>query len=416
MKHITAFKHRISRPWHWFKKTSLVKKILTIVIVLVLLFIGTSPLRPAKPSFTVEKVVRGTVSDIVSESGNVAASSDVSVFSPSTGYISTIYVKNGDSVSLGQNLFEVTSTATPDEKAQAFAAFAQAKTAVDAANATAFTLRSTMYTNWKKFTDLATNSTYENGDQTPNIDHRTAAEFQEAQDNWFAAEANYKNQQNVVVQAQAALASASLTYQATQNRTVTAPLAGTIANFSAHVGDQVSAAAPGTAPVLLVGNFSSYVVKLPLNEVDVNKITVGETATLVFDAMRDQTFHGTLETIDTVGTNAAGVITYTAVVRITDADTHIRPNMTVTVAIETAKHENVLIVPNSAIKPYKGGKAVLVPGAGNGSAKNAQFHYVPVSVGLKGITDTEITNGVSEGMHVITAGITTAQLNATNGK
>jgi len=284
---------------------------------------------------------------------------------------------------------------------------------VDSANATAFTLRSTMYTNWKKFTDLATNGTYQNGDGSPNDQNRaSAAEYQESQDNWHAAEANYKNQQNVVAQAQAALTGASLAYQSTQDRTVTAPLSGTIANFAARVGDAVSSPTSISTPnpVLFIGNFSNTVVKIPLNEVDVNKIVVGEEATLIFDAMRDKEFTGKVETIDTVGTNTAGVITYNATISIDHDDNTIKPNMTVTAAIETAKRDNVLVVPNSAIKPYQKGKAVLVPGPGK-NTKSPLFHYVPVTVGLKGVSNTEITSGVTEGMDVITAGVTTAQLN-----
>jgi len=116
--------------------------------------------------------------------------------------------------------------------------------------------------------------------------------------------------------------------------------------------------------------------------------------------------------IDTVGTNTAGVITYNATIGISNGDTNIKPGMTVTATIETSKHAGVLTVPNSAIKPYKGGKAVLEPGPGKTGSKTAQFHYVPVTVGLKGITDTEITNGLTEGTPIITAGVTTAQLNS----
>jgi multidrug efflux pump subunit AcrA (membrane-fusion protein) len=85
--------------------------------------------------------------------------------------------------------------------------------------------------------------------------------------------------------------------------------------------------------------------------------------------------------------------------------------MTATVSIETAKHENVLTVPNSAVKPYKGGKAVVVVGVTkdsqvkNKAGKKLPFHYVPVKVGLKGITRTEIISGVSEKTEVVTSSI-----------
>ena len=415
---ITSILRSLGRPVRWFLRQSLVKKILIIIVIGIILLILMARSRPQSSKLTIEKVTRGSVEDVVSESGNVEAAAQFQVFSPATGYMAQLFVKNGDVVTVNQKLFEVKSTATPDQKAQAQANYLQAKSALNSAMATSYSLRSVMYSKWRRYLDLATNGTYQNADLTPNVANRhDAAEFQEAEADWNAAQANYNNQQVTVEGAQASLTAANLAYQATQDRVVNAPIAGTIANLSLGVGDQVSAntssstlAVASGVPVLFVGNFSRDIVRIPLNEVDVNKIQTGQNVSLVFDAMRDKKYTGMVETVDTVGTNTAGVITYNASIEITNADTNIKPNMTVTATIETSKHDNVLSVPNSAVKPYKGGKAVLAPGPGS-DKKNTLFHYVPVTVGLKGVSSTEITDGVTEGMDVITGGLTTAQLN-----
>lgn len=64
------------------------------------------------------------------------------------------------------------------------------------------------------------------------------------------------------------------------------------------------------------------------------------------------------------------------------------------VEIETQKQEDVLVVSNEAIKPYQGGKAVQVE-------KNNSVIYMPVEVGVVGITYSEIVSGLEEGQEII---------------
>jgi HlyD family secretion protein len=73
--------------------------------------------------------------------------------------------------------------------------------------------------------------------------------------------------------------------------------------------------------------------------------------------------------------------------------------MTVDTEIVTKELNDVISVPNSTIKPYKGGKAVRVP---DRKAKE-KFSYVPVVVGIRGNERTQIVEGLKEGQEVITA-------------
>ncbi|MFI5265262.1 MAG: efflux RND transporter periplasmic adaptor subunit, partial [Candidatus Levyibacteriota bacterium] len=290
----------------------------------------------------------------------------------------------------------------------------QAQGALGTAQATMYAMQSSMYTDWNTFYQLATNSTYQNSDGSPNTSSRVLPQFTTAQATWLSAQAAYTNQQTVVNQAQASLSSANLAYSATQNAVVKAPSTGTIANMTAVVGQKVTAqnaTAPGTSsslttniPELIVGDFSHNLVQISLNEVDVDAVKVGQKVDLVFDANRNKTYTGSVQRLDAVGNNNSGVITYNTYISIDNADSLVKPGMTVTASIETARHENVLIVPNNAVKPYQGAKAMLVPGAGKDkvNGKTLPFHYVPVTIGIKGITETEITSGVQNGETVVT--------------
>ena len=89
---------------------------------------------------------------------------------------------------------------------------------------------------------------------------------------------------------------------------------------------------------------------------------------------------------------------YNAYVTILNADAQIRSGMTADVTITTKKRRDVLTVPNSSVKPYKGGRAVRVL-----DEKTKEVTYIPVEIGIRGKDRTEIIKGISEGTGVITA-------------
>lgn len=359
-----------------------------ILVCLLLAFIFRPP--PKKNTYTVQK------EDIISTlliNGTYSTASQVEVHSPANGIIAKLYVSDGTTVKKGDPLFHIESTATEEEKASAYATFLQAKTAVDVANATAYTLRSTMYTNWKKFTDLATNGTYQHGDGSPDDTNRlNAAEFQEAEDNWHAAETSYKNQQTVVTQAQAALRSATFSYNATQSITVNAPAAGTVVNFQKKVGDQVKNTQ--SLPILIISDLRNPVVIASVDQVNMPRIKLGQKASIVFDALPDQTFSGSVDSLDTVGTKTQGTTSYNVGIVVHDVSEDAKPNMTTSITLETLRKEGVIAIPNTAIIEKNEHMYVQKNGQDIG-------HLTEIKVGVKGLTKTEILQGLSTGDTII---------------
>jgi len=391
--------NKLSGVIRWIKKLSWKKKLLLGVVVLVVLFIIVKIIRGNTTTYSFDTVTRGTITEVVTETGNVAVSGEYDIPSPATGFLSEIDVKNGDTVSIGQKLFTVTSTATPQQKESSWAAYAAAKSQLDAANAALFNLQSIMYSNWKTYTDIAENSTYQNSDTSPNTNNRVLTPFTTAQDNWLAAEANYKNQQSVIVSAQAASTNAWLAYQATQNAIVTSPVVGTVHNLGGVVGTMVSALpSPGSVvpiPVAIISTEQSLTVKASVNEVDINKINVDDMVTISFDAILDKTFTGKIIQADEYGTNVAGVINYNIFASVDDGTELIKPGMTANLSIDTNKHANVLTVLNAAIRPYQGVKAIQI------LDKNGKPKFIKVITGIKGADRTEIVSGATVGEKVI---------------
>ena len=371
---------------NWFRKTKLRNKIFVIVAILIVVFLVYRNIQSAnaKPQYLTQAVEKADVAQIVSETGNVDTTGRVDVYSSSTGVIEKVYVEDGASVKTNQNLLQVRSTATDQEKAAAYATYQSASSAY----------QETL--NNRRNTQANVDSVH---DQVK--DHSGDETFAEKATRTAAEVAN-DNAYDSLKTAEASLKSAEFTYRATQDVIIKAPSSGTVANFSYKIGDTVTAAnsavtAGSSTPILTIANFSNYTVSLALNEIDIPKVRNGQSASLTLDAYSGKTFNGKVVHVDSIGTNTAGVITYNIVIEITNPEDTIRPAMTANVDIQVDRADNVLTVPNTAIKPYEGKKAVQVIDPKTKTAK-----YIPVEVGIKSPERTEIKSGVSEGAQVIT--------------
>ncbi len=397
---------RIFQPvhsfFHWFLSLRWRNKIIlcSTAIAVVAVVIWRYRISTAAPPYILEKVTRGSVIQRVSETGHIRSTAKTDIYSPATGIVETVSIHNADTVRIGQELFTVRSTATEQEKALAWAAYLSAKNTLDTAQTTFLSLQSTMFSKWKTYKELAEGDAYENSDGTPRHDQRANPIFHIAEKDWLAAEGNFKKQQDVIAQAQAALSSSYLLYQATQNSVVKATANGTVANLGVAIGDTVSAkttvVTPKTPALLIVTDTAETVIRLSINEVDIPKIMQGQQASITIDAIPDTTFSGTVSAVDSVGTEDQGIITYIVLVSLSDANPAIRPGMTANVDIEVDTAENVLVVSNAAIKPYQGKKAVQIL-----DPETKKPTYVPVEIGRKSTDKTEIVSGISEGQEII---------------
>lgn len=381
------------RPFHWFKHTSRKKKIITIITVIVVFFIILGKIQSANaPSpYKISKVQKGNITEVVSETGNVTTNGRIEVYSPSNGVIEEVFVKNGESVTTGQDLFIVKSSATEQEKSLALANYLASKSTLDTANATLHTLQAQLF---------QANQAFIKGKGSSSDPKKDDPDYIQENASWLAAEANYKKQQSVINQAQASIASTYLLYQATQNTTVKATADGAISNLSITNGSTVHAnmpTAPST-PILSIANFASTEVSVSLSESDIIKINEGQQAVIDINGAGYKEYKGIVRRVDSIGTDEQGVIRYKAYIEITTVNANLRPGMSADVIITTKKIANTLTVPNSAIKPYKDGKAVRIV-----DPKSKEIVYIPVKIGVKGEKNTQILSGVKKGQEVVTA-------------
>jgi HlyD family secretion protein len=198
---------------------------------------------------------------------------------------------------------------------------------------------------------------------------------------------------------------------------VTVPFDSVIAKVNVVQGDVASS---GTSLATVISK--QLLADVSLNEVDVAKIKIGNKATLTFDAIDGLSITGEVAEIDTVGTVTQGVVTYNVKIALDTTDDRIKPGMSVSASIIDQVKQDVLMLPNAAIKVQGGVNYVetlpanILPqpsadGGGNSagtvSTKVAPTQ-VPIEIGIANDTMTEISAGeLKEGDQVILKTVTT---------
>lgn len=129
------------------------------------------------------------------------------------------------------------------------------------------------------------------------------------------------NAQLAVEIAQANLDSASNTLRQLE---IISPIAGVIADVNIEVG---STASPSSAAITMT-DLSQLWLTAPIHELDLDEVTEGMTATIVLDALPDETFDATIEQIAWIGTESSGIVQYSARFALHSDDERIRPGMT----------------------------------------------------------------------------------------
>jgi HlyD family secretion protein len=212
--------------------------------------------------------------------------------------------------------------------------------------------------------------------------------------------------------------------------TIYAPMAGRITRLNVEQGET---AVPGTfnkdaATLLTISDMSTLETRVKVDETDVSRIKVGDSAQVQIDAFPDTTFVGRVTRISNSSVNAAATTTTTAdqavdyevTIQLLNAPSDTRPDFSTTAKVITDKRSGVLAVPIIALTVRENqalqqgdtavglGKAkaakdlnkkdvegVFVVGADN------KVTFRPVKVGIAGEKDFEILSGLKEGDKIV---------------
>jgi HlyD family secretion protein len=208
--------------------------------------------------------------------------------------------------------------------------------------------------------------------------------LQVAQSNLENARADYLKWkdgpgEDEVAAAQARIAAAQATLSSSWIQT---PVDGAVTLVETMPGDQVAVG----APAFRLDNLSAILVDLSVSEVDINQVTVGQPVSMTFDAVRGKEYTGAVVQVDRVGTLNQGAVEFIVTVELSDADADVRPGMTAAVNVVVDRLQDVLLVPNRAVR-FQDGKTVVYV------LREAEMAPAPITLGASSDVSSQVVGG-----------------------
>lgn len=302
-----------------------------------------------KPSYATAPVERGPLMTTVSATGKLAPTNQVTVGSQLSGLVVRVLVDVNDRVTAGQPLAEIDPEQIEDQIRQGRAQLGANQAQVQQA-------RATLSETQAQLARLEEVSRLSGGRVPSGTELQTGrANVQRAQASLRVAEAN-------VVASQAALS---------QNQTqraraiIRSPVAGVVLARQVDPGQTVAASFNTPTLFVIAEDLSKMKLEVAIDEADVGTVKEGQKATFIVDAFPDRTFPALITRVD-IGSNLSAtaasassstatsstgqVVSYAADLSVDNEGLELRPGMTATADIITSDKQNVLLVPNAALR------------------------------------------------------------------
>lgn len=180
------------------------------------------------------------------------------------------------------------------------------------------------------------------------------------------ARAQAASAQAAVKQREASLAQAAINLERTEIRS---PVDGVVIKRSVDVGQTVAASLQAPELFILARNLADMQVEVSIDEADIGRVRADQPVSFTVDAFPGRSYEGRVGAVRKSATVANNVVTYTVVVAFSNAGAQLLPGMTANVRIVTDVRENVVKLPNAALRVRLAG--VEEPPAPAGSPRTA---------------------------------------------
>jgi HlyD family secretion protein len=287
----------------------------------------------ADSGYRTAPVERGDIRVVISATGTLSAISTVDVGSQISGLVTEVLADFNDHVSEGQVLARIDPSTYEAQINQGSAAVASARANLASAQAT---LRNAE-TDYTRKAALAQQQLVARSDADL---ARSARDQARAQVNAAQAQINQQS------------ASTQTSRLNLQRTVIRSPVDGVVLTRTVEPGQTVAASLQ--APVLfqIAENLSQMQIVLAIDEADIGQVKAGQAVTFNVDAFPDRQYRGVVQQVRLSATNTSNVITYPVVVSVDNHDQSLLPGMTANADIEVSHRDNVLRVPNAALR-YK---------------------------------------------------------------
>jgi HlyD family secretion protein len=205
---------------------------------------------------------------------------------------------------------------------------------------------------------------------------------------------------------------------------IRSPVDGVVISRSVDVGQTVASSFNTPTLFEIANDLTKMQIDSSVAEADVGGIELGQRVDFTVDAYPFSTFHGMVVQVRNAPTNANNVVTYDCVVGVTNADYKLKPGMTANLSFIIAQKDNVLDIPNSALRFHPLATTSTV-GLGDGSSatnnglatpsgggerhhamsangERSQYHAVYVLVGAgetSNIESVQVKTGITDGIN-----------------
>jgi RND family efflux transporter MFP subunit len=204
------------------------------------------------------------------------------------------------------------------------------------------------------------------------------------------AKASWESAKLSLESAELSLESAELSLEKAE---IVAPFDGVVVYVGITEGNEISTTGLATPAISLVDT-SEIQMRGLIDEIDIAVIEVGQPADITLDALPDDEVDGEVAFISLVGTALAGIVSYDTIIALDNPKSELRDGMTATAEVIIERRDNVLFIPNRALRGTWEDPKVLV-------FVDGQQEEREVTLGLTNGINTEILSGLEEGEEVV---------------
>jgi HlyD family secretion protein len=289
-------------------------------------------------------VERGSIVSIITATGTINPITTVQVGSQVSGMIESLHADFNSKVKAGQVVARIDPFPYRARRDQADATLANANASVTKAR-----------------TDLAQRKReMERAKALVGQQFVSQNEMDVALTAYEGAVAQLKLAEAAVKQAAAALEAAELDLKYTVIRS---PVDGVVISRQVEVGQRISATFSIPTLFLIAEDVTKMQVDTNVSEADIGGVTEGKEAGFTVDAYPGEMFQGKVRQVRNAPINIQNVVTYDVVVEVENPNFRLKPGMTANVSIVVARRDNVLKLPNAALRfTPMSGRATLPSG------------------------------------------------------
>ncbi len=215
-----------------------------------------------------------------------------------------------------------------------------------------------------------------------------AEQVKTAQAQRAVGDAQIRNGEALVKQRESQLAQAKVDLERT---TIRAPVDGIVISRSVDAGQTVAASLQAPTLFLIARNLTDMQVEASIDESEIGRIAIGQEATFTVDSFPGRTFRGKITQVRKAALVVQNVVTYMAIISAPNPDLTLLPGMTTNVRITVANRDQVLRVPNAALRYRPPGAATPTKNDKGPAQKGTESAAAPGSGGQAQATRERLT-------------------------